>query len=380
MYRTCIFCSKDLGSNEVIEHFPVGSRLAFDSHKGRLWAVCPRCLRWNLAPIEERWEAVEEAESKFRSSRMRVQSENIGMAKMPDGTRLIRVGSALPGELAAWRYGSQLVKRRTGIYLAIGAGVATGAVVLAGAPLLLGVGVPMSMVNPVIQMVSFGSRVRASSRVVMQLPAEVSPDAAPLLLRRRDLHGAHLTHVDGTLAVSIPEPVLQPWYKYRSQADPDGPRIVLEGPHAQTLAARAMVDYNSRGARQREVNEALDLLQRAGSAQAFIEQIGAQEPTIAHASQRARNAHAMNGVITPRRILGSFRGERIDVRRQGYHPGAGAPHALARIDGLALEMALHDESERRALEGELDLLEDAWREAESIARIADALPDEPPED
>jgi hypothetical protein len=36
-------------------------------------------------------------------------------------------------------------------------------------------------------------------------------------------------------------------------------------------------------------------------------------------------------------------------------------------------MALHEESERRALEGELTLLESAWREAEEIAGIADRL-------
>lgn len=40
---------------------------------------------------------------------------------------------------------------------------------------------------------------------------------------------------------------------------------------------------------------------------------------------------------------------------------------------LALEMAGHEDTERRALEGELALLEDAWREAEEIAAIADRL-------
>jgi hypothetical protein len=42
-------------------------------------------------------------------------------------------------------------------------------------------------------------------------------------------------------------------------------------------------------------------------------------------------------------------------------------------------MALHEESERQALEGELAALEAAWREAEEIAHIADYLPDDPPE-
>ena len=40
---------------------------------------------------------------------------------------------------------------------------------------------------------------------------------------------------------------------------------------------------------------------------------------------------------------------------------------------LALEMALHEERERRALEGELWVLEQAWKEAEEIAGIADSL-------
>lgn len=53
MYSTCMFCNRPLGSNEVVETFPVGRRLAFDADKGRLWVVCPRCERWNLSPIEE---------------------------------------------------------------------------------------------------------------------------------------------------------------------------------------------------------------------------------------------------------------------------------------------------------------------------------------
>jgi hypothetical protein len=36
-------------------------------------------------------------------------------------------------------------------------------------------------------------------------------------------------------------------------------------------------------------------------------------------------------------------------------------------------MALHEESERRAMQGELAELERAWREAEEVAAIADDL-------
>ncbi len=52
------------------------------------------------------------------------------------------------------------------------------------------------------------------------------------------------------------------------------------------------------------------------------------------------------------------------------------PGHLARLKApmrLAVEMALHEEQERRALEGELWRLERAWEEAEEIAEIADGL-------
>ena len=47
--------------------------------------------------------------------------------------------------------------------------------------------------------------------------------------------------------------------------------------------------------------------------------------------------------------------------------------AMPKPARLALEMALHEEQERRALEGELWRLERAWEEAEEIAGIADNL-------
>ena len=52
----------------------------------------------------------------------------------------------------------------------------------------------------------------------------------------------------------------------------------------------------------------------------------------------------------------------------------GTLESLQRVDLLSLEMATHEESERRALQGELKALELAWKEAEEIAAIADSLP------
>jgi len=124
MYSTCLFCNADLGRNEAIEHFPVGRRLAFDAAKGRLWVVCRKCERWNLTPLEERWEAIEEAERLFSDSRLRVSTDNIGLAKLREGLELVRIGSALRPEMAAWRYGDQFGRRRKRHMLLTGVGLA----------------------------------------------------------------------------------------------------------------------------------------------------------------------------------------------------------------------------------------------------------------
>jgi hypothetical protein len=52
----------------------------------------------------------------------------------------------------------------------------------------------------------------------------------------------------------------------------------------------------------------------------------------------------------------------------------GAPiSALGHRSSIALEMALHQEQERKALEGELVELRAAWRNAEEMAQISDNL-------
>ena len=129
-----MFCKASLGANEVVEAFPVGRRLAFDAAKGRLWVVCRGCERWNLTPLEERWEAVETCEKLFRGTRIRTSSENIGLAKLREGLELVRIGKPLRPEFAAWRYGDQFGRRRNRmILLGSAAGLAaTGGIVAGG--------------------------------------------------------------------------------------------------------------------------------------------------------------------------------------------------------------------------------------------------------
>lgn len=391
MYSACIFCSAALGRNEAIEAFPVGRALAFDGWTGRLWVVCPKCARWNLSPIEERWEAVEEAEKRFVDSRLRVHSENIGLAKLPDGTRLIRVGQALPGELAAWRYGSQLVRRRRQYLWGVAGAVGVSAAAMGG---LAAAGV-VGMAGSFVSIGRTAWEHRQSKRLIYRLGAAESPTGEALWLRRYHLHGARVAQAEGgAVELVLPEARIPP---RGQEKDPDAWRLVLQGPVAEAVLGRAMVVANRAGGRAADVDGAVGLLERAGGAEAYLEGLIERRailgiPRLSYSGQRS-NEPGFDARSRWRHFVGTFRGEPVPYRRIGADElwamqKKGPPHAkqlaaeekrakLARPQALALEMALHEEAERRALRGELTLLESAWREAEEIARIADALPDDP---
>jgi hypothetical protein len=318
MYGSCIFCSAALGSNESIERFPVGRSLAFDAAKGRLWAVCSKCARWNLAPIEERWEAIEEAERLFRDSRLRAQSENVGVAKLLDGTRLVRVGQALPRELAAWRYGRGLMRRHQ-VRHRWRMTLDTLGFWLPGADRLVAWMAEAMRSGP--------DRARLREQWV---PASLSPTGAPLVLPRPVLEGTRFSEAgDGTLLVRVPLPgtgAARAFAEFRGQA-------------ARTVLARAMPILNHDGADSWEMKVAVGLVLQAPSAEAYIRTL-------------AQRGGLLGGPLAP-------------------------PERLTGAALRALEMALNEETERRALDGELAMLEAMWREAEEIAAIADRLPDVP---
>lgn len=184
MYATCLFCNKALRHNEALETFPVGKRLAFDAAKGRLWVVCSHCERWNLSPLEERWEVIEAAEKLYRDTRRRVATDNIGLAKLANGTTLVRIGEPLRPEVAAWRYGDQFGRRRRRQLLVAGGGVAAIAALLsAGVATGLGIG----LIGPMIGGASTSrtaSRSRSSRRFVL-IGALYCTSGAGILVRRR---------------------------------------------------------------------------------------------------------------------------------------------------------------------------------------------------
>jgi len=334
MYSTCLFCNEDLGKNEVIEHFPVGRRLAFDASKGRLWVVCRKCERWNLTPLEERWEAIEEAERLFSETRLRASSDNIGLAKLREGLELVRIGNALRPEMAAWRYGDQFGRRRRRHYLLSGAGViaiAGVAIIGPATGLVAGGGWGIWQVGSTLHGAWEKRRVRL--RVVVPGENQV------LVMRKKHLAHTALTKDRDT------------GWKLNLSYDPGGaafgagPNYMmreLRGDTALRVAGQLLPKINATGAKQRDVQSAVQLLEQHADPMKLFEHEARLLPSVP-GRPRARVS-----------VAGAIAKFPIETR-------------------LALEMAAHEEQERRAMDGELALLEAAWIQAEEVAKIADDM-------
>ena len=323
MWRTCMFCKQPLGSNEVVESFPVGRRLAFDAAKGRLWVVCTKCQRWNLTPLEDRWEAVEDCERLFRDTPMRASTENIGVARHREGLDLVRIGKPPRREFAAWRYGDQFKKRLRNQWLWVGA---LGGCWLVGASGL--VSVPFALATAVGiggYPVLAWAYLRPLARVRMDGDPGDGPVTPDQVARfsLRDLRSIQL----------FPDEDV-PGFRVEMIKGMRKARFV--GEHARRVATQLVPHLNPWGGTRLSVERAVHEIETEGHPSRFL--------------TRA-----------------------VDL---GYRDWRGRSGYIRSIPGptrLALEMALHEEQERRALEGELWILEQAWKEAEEIAAIADGL-------
>jgi hypothetical protein len=346
MYSTCLYCNQHLGRNEVIESFPVGRRLAFDQARGRLWVVCRRCEKWNLTPFEERWEAIEECERLFHDARKRVSTDNIGLAKLSEGLELVRIGQPMRPEFAAWRYGDQFGRRQRRAIL-IGAGLAAvgGGVVVAGAMsgVLTGGGWGLW------QAVSAGVQAARRKR---RIAVVTSPSGERLTIRGAHVEKAHFI---------APE---EPGDRWGLELPHEGGRVVeLYGEHARRATALIMPKVNSGGASRRRVQDAVRRIEMAGDPGRFLERL--VEPP-RKATREATDAEALSVW---------WRAESWD-RKWGTGSAKNRPPGLTRMEletRLAIEMAVNEENERAALEGELAMLELEWKEAEELAGIADRL-------
>jgi hypothetical protein len=324
----------------------VGRRLAFDAQRGRLWVVCEVCRQWNLTPFEERWEAIESAERAFRGARLRSSTDQIGLARLSDGTELIRIGEPLRPEFAAWRYGARFAARWR----------IRGRVTLAAGGLLgltKGFGAFVALQVAAVPTLALGA-LAGAARLVGRTFTATHVDLADG--QRVRLAFAHVEGVrfrrdrespDGW-SMEVPH---APAKERRVGFRVTDPIAVLRGEVAQAAAARILPRLNRGGGHRRAVADAVSILERHGTASAVM------------------------------RFAGQFSSpsEREDPTDPFYDEDLGSPRL--RRSGLwmpvevrlAAEMAVHEEVERRALEGELRALEATWREAEEVAAIADSL-------
>jgi hypothetical protein len=330
MYATCLFCNRPLGSNESIEHFPVGRRLAFDSTKGRLWVVCPSCERWNLTPLEERWEAIEEAEQLYRGTRLRAATDQIGLARLRDGMELVRIGEPLRPEFAAWRYGDQFGRRRRRQMLIAGAGLtALGAVVAGGIAAGAGVGGIGWMLARLAR-----TAVKGNPRSVV---ARIRTGDQQIL-RVRLGHLSETTLERGSLApIAI---------DLRHETG----RWHFEGPEAMRVASALMPKVNRYGGTKQRIADAVTAIEVDRGSEGYLESL------------------SRLAAVTTRRPPKPVR--RLSLMHEMPEFGL---FGMTPVQRLAFEMALHEEAERRAMAGELGELQRAWQEAEEIAAISDDL-------
>ena len=338
MYSTCIFCKSALGANESVEQFPVGRRIAFDSHRGRLWAICTQCGRWNLSPLEERWEAIEDCERLFRRTLVRVSTDNIGLARMADGLELIRIGAPLRPEFASWRYGRHFGVRRRRTHVVAASGIAAAAV----AGIALGPTLAPALTLGAISIVAFPGLTTIMGAIPMVGVLAAHDYLTYDRVVARLPHGRRIITVRAKHLGDI-----------ELKTDRAGEGAVLHVLHdggwaefSDTEAIHAtsviLTGANRYGASDASVQDAVQQIEDAGDAPSFV------------AAASSRN---------------SWRGGRVMSLLNSYR-GLGAMH-LSSTERLALEMAVHEENERRAMQGELAVLASAWRDAEQIAAICD---------
>lgn len=303
----------------MVEDFPVGRRLVFDQERGRLWVVCRKCERWNLSPIEERWEAIETCERVFRETRLKVSTDQMGLARHREGLELVRVGKPQRPEFAAWRYGDQFGRRRKRALLyGVGGAAVVGGILVGG--MATGV-ISAALLGQSGNFVNLWVNGRTLARVRTQDGRLIKLKLPELQKTKLDLTGPE---EDWTVTL-----------------EPRKREVRFTGAEARRVASVVVPRINRSGAKAAAVQEAVSLIEEAGDPEELLRVVSRTKVDVKRRRQRVQEAGLIARLDQPTR--------------------------------LAVEMALHEEQERRALHGELKALEARWREAEEIAAISDSL-------
>jgi len=307
MYTTCAFCNGRFDGDGGPSGLGVGRRLAFDEWRGRLWVICPKCARWNLSPLEDRWERIEALARAAHAGHLVAATDQVALLRW-QRYDLVRVGKPPRVELAPWRYGERLRARqreRAKVVIpltlaAIGLGIAANAA--AGGSL----GVFAWNLHALgdwayVQIV--GNR-----RVALAEPPICERCGTAMQLRAKHVQHARLvadTRADFAVLLSCP------------RCHQEG--AMLTGQEAAQVLRPGLAYLNVRRSSRRRAEEAARVVDQSGGPDRLIHDIARRELT-----------------------LRSLRAERQ----------------------LALEMAVDEQAEVQELERQ-------WREAEEIAGIAD---------
>lgn len=357
MYSTCIHCQKDLGRNDLLETLPVGRRIAFDEATGRLWVICAGCARWNLVPFESRWESIEAGEKLYRASVQRMSTGEIGLARTREGTELVRIGAPLRPEMAAWRYGASLIRRRvkyatgTGPLLSLFAGAAA-----IGYPWfqLTGLGLGTALVASQVMAAVSRRYIQSKTQAVFAHPdgaVRIMRTTVPWLIAAPGSgHGLQVRlpifagpDVKDTSFFHVPLEALRGIRREGFKGWANNPARVSD----LVPSHYALLDGDDAVAALRVV---LPLVHESGASRRMV-------------ADASAHLDATHGSATAVLFTGLREWERTNVRLD----------TLGKPRRLALEMFVHEDSERRWLAGELLDLEQEWRKANEIATIADSL-------
>lgn len=320
MFDHCLYCDHHFPANGVLEHVPLAGSVAYDPQRGRLWAICGRCGRWNLAPLGERVEALDELE-RLTHDRARLLFATANIAMLAVGSfEYVRVGRpAAMAEEAWWRYGRGLMRDRRRLFRPI---VAFGAAALGAA--------------------SAAAAAFGHNRPVGPLESEPTPHEAVLRWGRFGelaWEGRAICPHCGSVRRSLPF-IDSGWLYLRTQeeqviigapcnrCDPWTPEKLyrFQDGSADSVLRRSLAYRLVGGASEGRVLDAVRLIEAAGSGSALLRRL-AEVP----------------------RPIGK----------------------LDRTSAVALEIAANEHAERRTLRGDAFIAEFRWKQAERLAEIMD---------
>lgn len=320
MYRKCLVCNHEFAANDALEHLDRGRKIAYDPEKGRLWLICRACSRWSLVPIEARWEALEELEKLVRD-RARVLSRTDNVALMRAGPlEMVRVGRARLREEAWWRYGRELRQRRERFRKLSTAGTIGAAAAIAGSWATGGIGFISAwlvwdnapkVVTGGARWLRFGSTAWRGKGECVRCGRRIGR------VRYADRGGLVLKSGDEYPRLTI---------RCHACESMRGSGHSIAGQEAGRTLRKVLGYHHFAGASEKRLEHAVGLIEASGGPERL-----------------------------PSRILKR-------ERRLGD---------VGRVGRVALEIAVHEETEKRLLAMEVAELEAHWRREEELACIMD---------